>query len=249
MASSLKDRDEQLKERATQTIMKSERLATIGQLAAGVAHEINNPLGGILSYSHLVLEDTDEQDSRRQNLEKIVVQATRCREIVKGLLDFARQTEPEMSLADINGILNESLALVEKQALFHNIDVTKHLSPAPLNVMVDTSQIQQVFINMLINAAESIEGQGELVLRVSKIRDGSFVQVEFTDTGSGIPEENIEKLFDPFFTTKEAGHGTGLGLAISYGIIEQHKGSIEVESQMGVGTTFRVNLPLQKEQN
>lgn len=249
MASSLKDRDEQLKERATQTIMKSERLATIGQLAAGVAHEINNPLGGILSYSHLVLEDTDTEDPRRKNLEKIVVQATRCREIVKGLLDFARQTEPEMSIANVNEILNKALALVEKQVLFHNIKVSKYLSPDPIEVMVDTSQIQQVFINIIINAAESLEGQGELVFKTKKTEDGNFALVEFTDTGSGIPEGNIEKLFDPFFTTKEVGHGTGLGLAISYGIIERHKGLIEVESEVGKGTTFIVSMPLHKEQN
>lgn len=249
MASSLKDRDEQLKERAKQTIMKSERLATIGQLAAGVAHEINNPLGGILSYSHLVLEDMDVDNPGRQNVEKIVVQATRCRGIVKGLLDFARQTEPEMSLANINDIINEVLALVEKQALFHNIEVIKHLTPDPIQVMADHSQIQQVFINIIINAAEFMEGQGELVLKTKKSEDGNSAIIEFTDTGFGIPEGNIEKLFDPFFTTKEVGHGTGLGLAISYGIIERHKGLIEVESEVGKGTTFIVSMPLHKEQN
>ena len=249
MASSLKDRDEQLKERTTQTIMKSEKLATIGQLAAGVAHEINNPLGGILSYSHLVLEDMDADNPGRQNVEKIVVQATRCREIVKGLLDFARQTEPEMSVANINEILNEALALVEKQALFHNIDVIKHLDPDPIQVMADYSQIQQVLINIIINAAESMEGQGELIIQTKKTEDGNFVLVEFTDTGHGIPDENIDKLFDPFFTTKEVGRGTGLGLAVSYGIVERHKGSIDVRSEVGIGTTFIVSLPLHKEQS
>lgn len=249
MASSLKDRDEQLKEHTKQTIMKSEKLATIGQLAAGVAHEINNPLGGILSYSHLVLEDTDTEDPRKQNLEKIVVQATRCREIVKGLLDFARQTEPEMSLANINDILNEALALIEKQALFHNIEVIKHLDPDPYQVMADYSQIQQVFINIIMNAAESMEGQGELIIRAKKTEDGNHAMVTFTDTGTGIPEENIEKLFDPFFTTKEVGRGTGLGLAVSYGIVERHKGSIDVRTEVGIGTTFIVSLPLHKEQS
>jgi len=249
MASSLKDRDEQIKERATQTIMKSERLATIGQLAAGVAHEINNPLGGILSYSHLVLEDMDADNPGRQNVEKIVVQATRCREIVKGLLDFARQTEPEMSVANINEILNEALALVEKQALFHNIEVIKHLDPDPIQVMADYSQIQQVLINIIINAAESMEEQGELIIQIKKTADGNFVLVEFTDTGHGIPDENIDKLFDPFFTTKEVGRGTGLGLAVSYGIVERHKGSIDVRSEVGIGTTFIVSLPLHKEQS
>ncbi|UCH64069.1 MAG: cache domain-containing protein [Fidelibacterota bacterium] len=245
MAASLNERDEQLKEQATQTIMKSERLATIGQLAAGVAHEINNPLGGILSYSHLVLEDTDTEDPRKQNLEKIVIQATRCREIVKGLLDFARQTEPEMSLGDINDMLREALALVEKQAQFHNIEVIKHIDPNPIQVMVDPSQIQQVLINIIMNAAESMAGRGELVLETKKT-DGDQALVKITDTGTGIPEDNIEKLFDPFFTTKEVGSGTGLGLAVSYGIVERHKGSIEVSSEVGLGTTFIISLPLYK---
>jgi len=249
MALSLKDRDERLKEQATLTIMKSEKLATIGQLASGVAHEINNPLGGILSYSHLVLEDMDADDPGRENVEKIAVQATRCKEIVKGLLDYSRQTEPKMSVANVNKILSVALSLVEKQALFHNIEVIKYLSPDPIQVMADTSQIQQVFINIIINAAESMEGQGKFVLQTKKSEDGNSAKIEFTDTGHGIPEENIEKLFDPFFTTKEVGHGTGLGLAVSYGIIERHKGSIEVKSDVGKGTSFIVSLPLHKEQN
>ncbi len=247
MAASIRDRDELLQERTKQTLMKSDRLATIGQLAAGVAHEINNPLGGILSYSHLVLEDMDAGSPCKENVEKIVAQATRCREIVKGLLDFARQSEPEMSVVNINVILDQALALVEKQALFHNIRVVKELCRDSVQAMADSSQIQQVFVNIIINAAEAIEGAGELSLRTRRSEDGNYVSVVFADTGSGIPEKNIDKLFDPFFTTKEVGHGTGLGLAISYGIIERHKGTIEVRSKPGMGTTFTVHLPLYTE--
>ncbi|UCD39211.1 MAG: cache domain-containing protein [Fidelibacterota bacterium] len=247
MAASLKERDEQLKERTQQTLMRSERMATLGQLAAGVAHEINNPLGGVLTYGHLVLEDTGEDDSRRDNLEKLVAQANRCKKIVKGLLDFARQSEPTMAVADINETLNASLALVESQSLFYNIRVVRKYDPGPLRTMIDASQMQQVFLNIIINAAESMEGQGKLTLATRITEDGTLITIEVTDTGAGIPTENIDKLFDPFYTTKEVGRGTGLGLAISYGIVERHKGRIEVKSKLGQGTTFLVQLPVWQE--
>lgn len=242
MAESIKERDEQLKEYVKQEIMKSERLAMIGQLAAGVAHEINNPLGSILIYSHLLLEDLVEKDTYRENLEKIVNQATRCKKIVKGLLDFARQTEPEMKLSDINKIVNEVLSLVERQAMFHNINITKKLSSSLPQVMLDGAQIQQVFMNIVLNAAEAMEVQGKLIIETSS--DGEFIGTKFTDTGCGIPERNIEKLFEPFFSTKKEGRGIGLGLAISYGIIKKHNGEIIVNSEVGKGSTFTILLPI-----
>jgi len=242
MADSIKERDERLKEYVEQEIMKSERLAMVGQLAAGVAHEINNPLGSILIYSHLLLEDLEEKDSRRENLEKIVNQATRCKDIVKGLLDFSRQTEPEMKLSDINKIVNEVLSLVERQAMFHNIKITKRLSESLPSVTIDDAQIQQVFINIVLNAAEAMERQGELIIETSS--DGKFIKAKFTDTGCGISEENIEKLFEPFFSTKTKGHRIGLGLSISYGIVKKHNGEIIVESEVGKGSTFTIRLPM-----
>ncbi len=248
MAESLKDRDERLKKHAQQKIMESERLATIGQLAAGVAHELNNPLGGILIYSHLLLENLNENDPRRENLEKIVTQATRCKGIVKGLLDFSRQTEPKVNLGDINEVIKSALSLVENQSLFQNIRISKDFLPSSLLVMMDSAQIQQVFINIILNAAEAMNGKGNLKIDTAISEDKKWVIVEFTDTGCGIPKENIEKLFEPFFTTKEVGHGTGLGLAISYGIIQRHKGIIEVKSQVGKGTTFTIRLPVAKEE-
>ncbi|MFC1547073.1 cache domain-containing protein [Candidatus Neomarinimicrobiota bacterium] len=249
MATSLKERDEQLKERTKQTLMRSERLATLGQLAAGVAHEINNPLGGVLTYGHLVLEETEEDDPRRDNLVKLVAQANRCKKIVKGLLDFARQSEPKMALSDIHDVLNASLALVENQALFYDINVVKAYHPSPSPMMIDASQMQQVFLNIIINAAESMEGPGELTMVTELASDRLSVSIEITDTGTGIPEENLDKLFDPFYTTKEVGRGTGLGLAISYGIVERHKGKIEVISEVGTGTTFIVYLPVHQEES
>jgi two-component system NtrC family sensor kinase len=244
MASSLRERDEKLKEYTARQIMKSERLATLGQLAAGVAHEINNPLGAVLMYSHLSLEEVDTEDPRRKNLEKVTAEATRCKNIVRGLLDFARQSEPNVVEADANEILRRTLSLLQNQAQFHNITITTTLCDSLPKAMMDSSQIQQVFTNIILNAAEAIEEQGEVKITTRTVEDGRSIEIEFTDTGCGIPRENLEKIFDPFFTTKEVGRGTGLGLSVSFGIIARHKGTIEVKSSPGKGTTFIVRLPL-----
>ena len=244
MLDSIKERDERLKEYTKQEIMKSERLAMVGQLAAGVAHEINNPLGSILIYSHLLLEDLEKEDPRRGNLEKIVNQATRCKKIVKGLLDFSRQTEPEIKPSDINTIVTEVLSLVERQAMFHNIKVIKKLLPDVPTILLDKNQIQQVLMNIILNAAEAMDGQGKLIVETSS--DEEYARIKFTDTGCGISEENMKKLFQPFFTTKETGHGTGLGLSISYGIIRKHNGKINVSSEIGKGSTFTIVLPVRE---
>jgi len=244
MLDSIKERDERLKEYAKKEIMKSERLAMVGQLAAGVAHEINNPLGSILIYSHLLLEDLEKEDPRRGNIEKIVNQATRCKKIVKGLLDFSRQTEPEMKLSDINTIVKEVLSLVERQVMFHNIKVIKKLSPDLPTILLDKNQIQQVLMNIILNAVEAMDGQGKLTVETSS--DEEYARIKFTDTGCGISEENVKKLFQPFFTTKETGHGTGLGLSISYGIIRKHNGKINVSSEIGKGSTFTIVLPVRE---
>jgi len=246
MASSLKERDDKLKEYTSQQIMKSERLATLGQLAAGVAHEINNPLGGILMYTHLALEDLDEKDVLRSNLEKAVTEATRCKDIVKGLLDFSRQTEPKIEQSDVNKILEQTLDLVKNQALFQNVKITCNFSSLP-TILIDAGQIQQVFTNIILNAAEAVEGKGELTVATKASSDNEYVEVSFTDTGCGILPEDHEKIFDPFFSTKEVGRGTGLGLAVSHGIIARHKGVIEVQSELGKGTTFIIRLPLKRE--
>jgi two-component system NtrC family sensor kinase len=247
MASSLKERDERLKEYTHQQIMKSERLATIGQLAAGVAHEINNPLGAILMYSHLSLEEMETEDPRRKNLEKVAAEATRCKNIVRGLLDFARQSEPNVKEADANEIIRRTLSVLQNQAQFQNITITIALCNSLPKAMMDNGQIQQVFTNIILNAAEAIDGQGEINIATRTAEGGRFIEIEFTDTGHGISLENIEKIFDPFFTTKEVGRGTGLGLAVSYGIIARHQGTVEVESNPGEGTTFIVRLPLKEE--
>jgi two-component system NtrC family sensor kinase len=244
MAYALRERDEQLKEFTRRKFMESERLALIGQLAANVAHELNNPLQGIVTYSHLLLERNSMDDPTKQTLQKIVVQANRSRDIIRGLLDFSRQRKPDKTLCNINNLLNESLSFVENQALMQNVQVITNLEANLPSIVIDPSQVQRVIINMIVNAAEAMNGNGCLTMTTSHDQAKRFVEIEVSDTGSGITSENLDKIFDPFFTTKETGHGVGLGLAISYGIIKEHNGSISVDSEVGKGTTFTIRLPI-----
>jgi two-component system NtrC family sensor kinase len=241
----VKERTKELMEMQAHLI-QSEKLAGLGKLAAGIAHEINNPLGGILIYSHLLLEDTKKDTAQYENLKKIVKETTRCKNIVKGLLEFARPKEPEMSPTDVNDVVDRALSIFERQALFQNIRIQKELSDVP-RLIADGAQLQQVFTNIIANAAEAMDGSGVLTIRTSMDCQTDCIKVEFTDTGHGIREEDKSRLFEPFFTTKEVGKGTGLGLAISYGIVQKHQGSIKVESELGKGSTFTVILPLKKE--
>ena len=244
MAAALKERDEQLRDFATKKIMESERLALIGQLSANVAHELNNPLQGIVTYSHLLLERQPREDSSTELIQKIVTQANRCRDIIRGLLDFSRQRKPDKTVCNVNSVLQECVSLLKDQALFHNIQLEESLQDDIPMAVIDPSQIERVFMNMIINAAEAMEDGGRLILATHYDPAPRLIEVEFRDTGHGIPEENLERIFDPFFTTKDAGHGTGLGLAISYGIVKEHRGSISVESVAGQGTTFTIRLPV-----
>ncbi|OGO14373.1 MAG: hypothetical protein A2Y53_04590 [Chloroflexi bacterium RBG_16_47_49] len=244
MATALRERDEQLKEFTRKKFMESERLALIGQLAANVAHELNNPLQGIVTYSHLLLERSSIDDPIKQTLQKIVVQANRSRDIIRGLLDFSRQRKPDKTLSNINNLLNESVSFLENQALMQNVQIITQLGNDLPSVVIDPSQVQRVFINMIVNAAEAMNGNGQLTVSTKRDAVGGCIEISFTDTGMGIKEENLEKIFDPFFTTKETGHGVGLGLAISFGIIKEHEGTISVESEVGKGTTFIVRLPI-----
>jgi two-component system NtrC family sensor kinase len=227
-------------------LVQSEKLASLGKLAAGIAHEINNPLGGILIYSHLILEDTPKDIPAYENLKKIVKETTRCKNIVKSLLEFARPKEPEMVLSDITEVIERALEIVERQALFQNIAIRKDYAPLP-KVVADASQLQQVFMNIILNAAEAMDGCGMLTIRTAIHEAAGILSVEFTDTGHGIKPEDMKRLFEPFFSTKEVGQGTGLGLAISYSIIHKHGGNIQVRSEPGKGSTFAIQLPLKQE--
>ena len=242
MAVSIKERDEQLQENARK-MTESKKLATLGQLAAGIAHEINNPLGGILMYSHMLREDL-KQEQNRENVEKIGRQADRCKKIVKGLLDFARQTKPERTESNLNLVLNEVIALLEHQAIFHNIEIVKDYNPSVPLLNFDVTQMQEVFMNLIHNAAQAMDGKGMLTIVTEIVEDGRAVRIEVRDTGPGIAGDTLNKIFEPFFTTKEVGRGTGLGLSIAYGIVERHHGQIWVESELGKGTSFFVKLPV-----
>jgi two-component system NtrC family sensor kinase len=221
-------------------LIQTEKLAAIGKLAAGVAHEINNPLTGVLTNSSLLLEDIPEGNPMREELQVIVDETLRCRKIVKGLLDFARQTKPQKQLVDMNGVVEDVLALVRNQASFRNITLQTDLDAKLPAVMADRDQMRQVVLNIILNAAEAMPSGGSIRV-ISRKNGGGFVEVDVSDTGPGIPDDIKSKLFEPFFTTKKT--GTGLGLAIAYGIMERHRGTIEVNSVQGHGTTISLRLP------
>ncbi len=237
-------RDITHKKHLEEQLTRTEKLAALGQLAAGVAHEINNPLGGILVYSYLLLEDLAPEQPERTQVEKIVREATRCKEIVQGLLEFSRHMPSKMVPLNINAVLEEALSLMSDHLLFQNIDVIKEFQADPPPVLGDKNKLEQVFINLLMNCGESMGGEGRLTVATSWREGGEMLQVRFRDTGPGIPEGFLSRLFDPFFTTKEVGKGVGLGLSISYGIIQKHRGRVSVESTGAHGTTFLVELPV-----
>jgi len=224
-------------------VAQSERLASLGMLAAGVAHEVNNPLGGILALTSLSVEDMREDDPNRENLQEVIRQTERCRDIVKGLLEFSRQSKGNMEAVDLNKVVHETLSLIGKQAIFFNIDVVWRLQPELPPVVADPSQFQQVFINILMNAVQAMDERGTITIDTRHNTADNFVEVAISDTGRGIPAEYINRIFDPFFTTRPGGHGTGLGLSIAYGIVTTHGGSISVRSQAGKGSTFTIRVP------
>jgi PAS domain S-box-containing protein len=223
-------------------IIQSEKLASIGKLAAGVAHEINNPLANIALYSHMLLKKT-KSDEEKQKLKVIVTQAERATNIVRNLLDFSRQREPEITEVDVNALLSETLSIMEHQLRRSGISLVKNLNAEVPEILADPGQLQQVFFNIITNAIEAMGDGGTLT--VSTDCQGDIVEVRISDTGSGIAKEHLGRIFDPFFTTKEVGKGTGLGLSVSLGIIERHRGSIEVDSEIGKGATFIIKLPLE----
>jgi len=227
-------------------LLQAEKMASLGSLSAGVAHEINNPMGGILIYASLLMEDfEDSGDPRFKDLKKIVDEATRCKEIVKSLLEFGRQAESRFEPIDINKAILDGLFFLENQVLFHDVKIIKHLDSSLPFVEGDSNQLKQVFMNMMVNAAEAMaEEGGRLAITTGSSPDGSSIFISFQDTGMGISPEIQSKIFDPFFTTKGVGKGTGLGLSTSFGIIQSHHGNIEVESEVGKGTTFTIILPV-----
>jgi signal transduction histidine kinase/DNA-binding response OmpR family regulator len=229
--------------RSTQEqLVQAEKLASIGQLAAGVAHEINNPIGVILGFAQLMLRRTPDEHEMHKPLATIEREGLRCKRIVQDLLDFARQRQPMLSRLDINDVIEAASELMPHHMNSESVKVVKgYASGLPL-VLGDENQLQQVFLNIMLNAYQAMPDGGQL--RIASRTAGQEVHVIFADTGMGISDDNLKRIFDPFFTTKEVGEGTGLGLSISYGIVEQHGGTIEVDSEVGVGSTFVVKLPV-----
>ena len=229
-------------------LMRQDKFVSLGRLSAGVAHEVNNPLTTILTTAMLIQEDFDPDDPIYKELQIIADETLRCRKIVTSLLDFARQTEPTKKLCNINDVVSESLVLTRKQAAFDDVAVVQDLAENIPAINVDKDQMQQVFINLILNAMQATGSGGKISVSTTLIPLEAIVEIVINDTGKGIPVENIEKIFDPFFTTRES--GTGLGLAIAHGIIERHGGSIDVKSKPGKGTTFTIQLSVnQRNQN
>jgi PAS domain S-box-containing protein len=235
--------EKKLKEAQTQ-VAQAEKMASLGQLAAGVAHEINNPLTGILFHASLALETLNEVDPIREDLENAIEDVHRCEDIVRNLLAYSRQTNPTKDIIQLNTLVDQSLALVRIQMLYNDIEIVKEMSEEMMLVHVDKNQLTQVVINLVMNAVAAMDRKGTLTLRTYRNKPGQKVYLEVSDTGCGIPKENLSRIFDPFFTTKEPGKGTGLGLSTAYGIIRENGGNISVTKTSSDGTSFLVELPL-----
>lgn len=232
-------------------LIQAGKLAGIGQLAAGIAHEINNPLSGVLGYAkRLMKKAADEElktipafESFPKEMKLIVDSALRCKKIIEGLLLFSRTSETQSTNVNINEVIDESLVLFGNQLTSHNIELNKFLNPNIATIKANHTQIQQVFTDIIINAMQAMPEGGILTILTRPV-NSSAVEIEFTDTGEGIPEENLTKIFEPFFTTREPGKGTGLGLYMIYRILQDHRGRIDVKSEVGKGTTFTITLPV-----
>ena len=234
-----------------QRIIHSEKQASVGRLAAGVAHEINNPLTGVLTYTHMLLRRKDIAPDMRSDLQIIVEATERVRKIVKGLLDFSRQTKLDPEPTDVNRLVGAAISLIENQALVKGVAINFNPGENLPQVTLDRNQIQSVIINIIINSLDATEPGGHIRIFTAASLSGNGVaqegiEITFADTGCGIPPENLNKLFDPFFTTKSVGQGTGLGLSVSLGIVQRHGGHIRVQSEVGKGSRFFIWLPIQR---
>jgi two-component system, NtrC family, sensor kinase len=225
-------------------LIRSEKLSSLGKLSAGIAHEINQPLTGVLTFAHLLLRRFKDDEKVRKDLEIIVRETTRIRGIVQGILDFARETPMQKTSRRIHDVLDQTLEIIVHQQRFFGIELKKEYDEAVPEVVVDSNLMEQVFINIILNALDAMHGAGTLTVRTRPAHKS--VEIDLADTGSGMREEILDKIFDPFFTTKDSteGMGMGLGLAISYGIVKNHSGDIVVTSKLGEGTTFTIRLPL-----
>jgi signal transduction histidine kinase len=242
MASELRDREKALQD-AQAALIQSEKMSAFGQLSAGIAHEVKNPLAGILGYAQLSMKKVDKDSPIIKNLKTIERETKRCNAIIGNLMKFARQEQTEFSSTVINQVVEDAIGIVDHQLGVHQIRVEKELAENLPAVTGNANQLQQVLMNIMINAQQAMDGQPGTVRVVTRLSDDGSVQILVSDTGPGLSPDIQERIFEPFFTTKPAGQGTGLGLSVTYGIIKDHRGSIRVESTPGEGATFIIALP------
>ena len=239
-------------------LIQSEKMACLGQIAAGVAHEINNPISGIMVYLHSLATDLEnDQFDRKQALTFLndsKHELTRCSKIIKRLLDFSRQSQPMLALLNLDNILDESFSILDYRAKLQDVKMVYRIDSGLPLIEADSDQLKQVFLNLILNAIQAMPHGGHLDIHATQANDKEgptkntkMVRIDVEDTGCGIAKENIDKLFTPFFTTKEKGEGIGLGLAVAYGIIKRHGGDIRVKSSKGKGTTFSIFLESKEE--
>ncbi|MFO7883963.1 MAG: ATP-binding protein [Desulfobacteraceae bacterium] len=222
--------------------IKIDRMSSLGRMAAGIAHEINNPLTGILLYSSNLLKKTKGNGPYRDGLEIIMNETQRCKTIIQGLLDFSREKKLEKVNSNINKVMEKSLVLMENEFLIKRIEIIRDFDCSIPEFLLDSNQMEQVFINLLLNSAHSVDEKGTITIRTRFDKEKNRVIIEVEDTGCGIPMDDLKKIFEPFYTTKP--DGTGLGLAVSYGIIKKHKGSVKIFSELDLGTTITIALPI-----
>ncbi len=231
-------------------IAQSEKLAAIGQLAAGIAHELNTPLTGVLTFTSLLRKKLPEGSTDAEDLDLVIRETKRCAAIIRRLLDFAREKVPTKGFIALNPLVAEVVRLLDRPATLQDIEIRTELDPDLPQIWGDADLIKQVVLNIVVNATQAIADQGQVVVRTRRIGPPAdkpsapqMVEIAVSDNGCGIPEANLQRIFDPFFTTKEVGKGTGLGLSVSYGIVKAHGGAIRVETKVGEGSTFRIQLP------
>lgn len=230
-------------EQTHKMLMQSEKMAGLGRLAAGVAHEINNPMSGIMLYANLIKEDLGEMHPATEDLQTIIHEAERCKVIVADLLEFSHQKSYEMALIDLNEVICKTLTVVQNQPLFHNIEINRQLTPNLPPIFGNTIRLNQVILNIVVNGAQAMGGRGVLKITSRTRANHDINEIIIHDSGPGIDKNVIEQIFEPFFTTKTTGEGTGLGLSVSYAIVKEHKGSIRASSEPGQGATFTLRFP------
>lgn len=233
------------KARYDQLAIQTEKLSALGRMAAGIAHEINNPLAGILLFSTNLSKKVPPEGPLKEGLDIIVRETVRCKSIIQELLEFSRDREPRMVPTDVNEVIEKALTILENEFRLQHIELQKQLAADIEPIRLDSNQIEQVVVNILLNAVHATPAKGTITVKSEMRPDANQVRVVISDTGCGIDPENLSKIFEPFFSTKEK--GTGLGLAVSYGIVKSHGGHIRVDSQPGKGTRFTIDFPVRRE--